>query len=150
MCSSATISGCVPTCNATRHGFELLATIDGTDTKLTCNVAHGLYSWVGAASEGGYLGADASAFLSAILSGAAGYYALSLAADAGNNTELTIQPGQNVHIIGDPNGRLWGGGFRVIGQLTLANVRLAAALSVTSGGSLALSGCELVASVSRR
>jgi hypothetical protein len=60
VCSSATISDCVPTCNATRHGYELLATIDGTDTKFSCNIAHGLYSWVGAASEGGYLAALAA------------------------------------------------------------------------------------------
>ena len=47
VCSSAAISDCVPTCNATHHGYELLATIDGMDTKFSCNVAHGLYSWMG-------------------------------------------------------------------------------------------------------
>ena len=71
VCSSAAISDCVPTCNATHHGYELLATIDGTDTKFSCNLAHGLYSWMGAASEGGYLGADAQSFFSAVVSGAA-------------------------------------------------------------------------------
>jgi hypothetical protein len=62
ICSSATIAQCVPACNATHHGYELLATIDGTDTKFSCNVAHGLYSWMGAAGEGGYIGTDAAAF----------------------------------------------------------------------------------------
>ena len=42
VCSSSSISGCVPHCNATTHGFELLATIDGSDTKFSCSVAHGL------------------------------------------------------------------------------------------------------------
>ena len=72
VCSSAAISDCVPTCNATHHGYELLATIDGTDTKFSCNIAHGLYSWISAASEGGYLGVDLQAFFSAVSSGAAG------------------------------------------------------------------------------
>jgi hypothetical protein len=52
----------VPACNAEHHGYELLATIDGTDTKFSCNLAHGLYSWMGAASEGGYLGIDSDSF----------------------------------------------------------------------------------------
>ena len=73
-CSSVDVATCVPQCNPEHHGFELLATIDGTDTKFSCNVAHGLYSWMGAASEGGYIGSDAFAFLSAVLSHAAGTF----------------------------------------------------------------------------
>ena len=46
----------MPECNAEHHGYELLATIDGTDTKFSCNLAHGLYSWMGAASECEYDG----------------------------------------------------------------------------------------------
>ena len=43
VCSSATIAQCVPICNVTHHGFELLATIGGTDTQFsylyyTCQV----------------------------------------------------------------------------------------------------------------
>jgi hypothetical protein len=72
VCRSASINDCIPTCNATHHGYELLATVDGTDTKFSCNIAHGLFSWVGAASEGGYLGADFASFFSAVISGAAG------------------------------------------------------------------------------
>ena len=82
--------GCVPTCNATTHGFELLATIDGTDTKFSCNLAHGLHSWMGAASEGGYLGSDFMSFLSAVESGAAGAYFVTLSGDAGISTDLMI------------------------------------------------------------
>ena len=63
---------CIPECNAARHGFILLLNLDGDDTNLSCNLAHGLYSWMGAASEGGYLGADdAQSFFSAVVSGAA-------------------------------------------------------------------------------
>ena len=65
-CSSADIAACVPACNAQHHGYELLATIDGTDTKFSCNLAHGLFSWMGAASEGGYLGSDLASFFSAV------------------------------------------------------------------------------------
>jgi hypothetical protein len=112
VCSSAAISGCVPTCNATHHGYELLATIDGTDTKFSCNVAHGLYSWAGVASEGGYLGHDSASFISAVLSGAAGTYAVTLAGDVQTTLHLQVQPGQNVHISGDPGlpvAPSWGG-----------------------------------------
>ena len=101
-CTSADVASCVPECNAEHHGFELLATIDGTDTKFSCNLAHGLYSWMGAASEGGYLGADAQSFFSSVTSGAAGSYIVTLTVDAAVHADLMIQPGQDVHISGDP------------------------------------------------
>jgi hypothetical protein len=102
----------VPECNAEQHGYELLATIDGTDTKFSCNLAHGLYSWMGAASEGGYLGSDFASFFSGVVSGAAGSYN-TLTGNAGIGTDLVIQPGQDVHISGDPSLAVapsWGGG----------------------------------------
>ena len=40
---------CVPTCTADRHGVLLLLNIDGEDSKLSCELHHALYSWVGAA-----------------------------------------------------------------------------------------------------
>ena len=46
-CSSADIASCVPACDAEHHGFELLATIDGSDTKMSCELHHERYSWVG-------------------------------------------------------------------------------------------------------
>ena len=46
---------CVPACNAEHHGFELLTTIDGSDTKFSCNLAHGLFSRMGVASTYGQL-----------------------------------------------------------------------------------------------
>eukprot|EP01050_Picozoa_sp_SAG11_P033403 SAG11_NODE_11330_length_768_cov_0.877429_1_plen_56_part_10 len=44
------------------HGFLLLLNIDGTDTTLTCSLSGLLYSWVGAAALGGFLGRMVQAF----------------------------------------------------------------------------------------
>ena len=115
------------------------------EEKFSCNLAHGLYSWMGAASEGGYLGADVQSFFSAVVSGAAGSYLLTLTEDAGIATELVIQPGQDVRISGNfglavPS---WGtGGFEVqqFGSLSLAGVALAGGLTVQAGGSVTASG----------
>ena len=95
VCTSADVASCVPECNAEHHGYELLATIDGTDTKFSCNLAHGLYSWMGAASDGGFLGRDFASFFSAVASSAAGFYTVTLLEDAGIGigTDLTIEPG---------------------------------------------------------
>jgi hypothetical protein len=71
-CNSVDAVTCVPACNAEHHGFELLATIDGSDTKFSCNLAHGLFSWMGAASMGIYLGDDFASFFSSVISGATG------------------------------------------------------------------------------
>jgi hypothetical protein len=119
---------CVPACDATTHGFELLATIDGTDTKFGCNVADLLYSWVGTAAMGGFLGLNVATFVSAVISGAAGTYVLTLVEDADVSTDLTIQPGQNVQIFGKPGQALrWGSGFFTVMErvvLSLTNLRL--------------------------
>ena len=127
-CTTANILTCVPVCNATTHGYELLATIDGADTKFSCNLANLLFSWVGAAALGGYLGSNFMAFFSAVKSGAAGAYFLTLAQDAAISTYLAIQPGQNVHISGSSRARpSWGSGdFTVmqLGELTTSNVVL--------------------------
>jgi hypothetical protein len=129
-CTTANILTCVPDCNATHHGFELLATIEGTDTKFSCNLANMLYSWVGAAALGGFLGQNVAAFVSAVISGAAGTYVLTLTEDAGVSTDLTVQPGQNVIIskdVGLEEAPRWGsGGFTVgeMGSLTLTYVNI--------------------------
>ena len=139
VCTSADVASCVPACNAEHHGYELLATIDGTDTKFSCNLAHGLYSWMGAASEGGYLGIDSDSFFSAVVSGAAGSYIVTLMADAGFSTDLTIQPGQDVRISGDlglSEAPIWGsGGFTVAerGMLLLTHVRLGPRTCASAG-----------------
>ena len=40
---------CVPECTQAYHGYLLLLNVDGEDTKLACELHHGLYSWFGAA-----------------------------------------------------------------------------------------------------
>ena len=148
-CTSADVASCVPECSAEHHGYELLATIDGTDTKFSCNLAHGLYSWMGAASEGGYLGSDFASFFSAVVSGAAGSYIVMLMGDAGIGTDLVIQPGQDVRISGDPSLAVapsWGsGGFTVrqTGLLSLVGVEVGR-ITVLGAGSLSISGGGVV------
>ena len=81
-------------------------------------------------SDGGYLGSDFQAFFSAVVSGAAGVYIGMLVEDAGISTDLTIRPGQDVRISGDPGLAVaprWGsGGFTVQerGSLFLAYISL--------------------------
>ena len=96
----------MPPCNVAHHGFELLATIDGTDTKFSCNLAHGFYSWMGAASDGGFLGRDFASFFSAVVSGAAGFYIVTLFEDAGIGTDLVVRSGQTVSVAGQAAGSL--------------------------------------------
>jgi hypothetical protein len=94
---------------------------------------------MGAASEGGYLGIDSDSFFSAVVSGAAGSYIVTLMADAGFSTDLTIQPGQDVRISGDPGlseAPIWGsGGFTVAerGMLLLTHVRLGPRTCASAG-----------------
>ncbi len=40
---------CVPECTRAYHGYLLLLNIDGEDSKLACELHHGLYSWFGTA-----------------------------------------------------------------------------------------------------
>ena len=94
---------CVPTCTADLHGFQLLLNIDGEDSKLSCELHHALYSWVGAATDGGYLGSDFQAFFSAVVSGAAGVYVGMLVEAARISTMLVVTPGQSVSVVGDPS-----------------------------------------------
>eukprot|EP01052_Picozoa_sp_SAG31_P014912 SAG31_NODE_943_length_10852_cov_22.874454_3_plen_128_part_00 len=119
--------------NATTHGYEMLATVDGTDTKFSCNLANMLFSWVGAAALGGFLGQNVAAFVSAVISGAAGTYVLTLMEDADVGTDLVIQPGQVVVISGDAGlaePPRWGKvrGEQVDGRFTIA---MSASLSMS-------------------
>ena len=144
-CTDGTAAAeCVPECSELYHGYLMLLNIDGDDSKLSCELQHGLYSWVGAATDGGYLGADAQSFLSAVVSGAAGSYIVTLTADAGIGTDLAIRPGQDVRISGDsgvaepPN---WGtGGFTVQerGSLSLTGVVVVGSVVVSSNGAVRL------------
>eukprot|EP01051_Picozoa_sp_SAG22_P003500 SAG22_NODE_172_length_16609_cov_14.370806_2_plen_2010_part_00 len=147
-CNRSNIMTCVPACNATHHGYELLANIDGTDTKFSCNLANMLFSWVGAAALGGYLGRDVATFVSAVISGAAGTYVLTLAEDANVGTDLVIQPGQNVIISGDPSlveAPIWGDAFSVAegAKLTLEGLAINVAMAVAASADLTLHSVTL-------
>eukprot|EP01044_Picomonas_judraskeda_P008312 COSAG03_NODE_941_length_5251_cov_254.015334_5_plen_384_part_00 len=41
------VEDCVPHCSERYHGFLMLLNIDGNDSKLSCELHRGLYSWVG-------------------------------------------------------------------------------------------------------
>eukprot|EP01050_Picozoa_sp_SAG11_P016808 SAG11_NODE_2337_length_3500_cov_62.684505_3_plen_714_part_00 len=129
-CTTANILTCVPACNSTTHGYELLATIDGTDTKFSCNLANLLFSWVGAAALGGFLGQNVAAFVSAVISGAAGTYVLTLVEDADVGSDLVVQLGQHVIISGDAElaeAPRWGSGGFIVeesGSLSLQQISL--------------------------
>eukprot|EP01049_Picozoa_sp_SAG25_P012881 SAG25_NODE_1851_length_2258_cov_28.327930_2_plen_599_part_00 len=147
----------VPACTEHTHGYQLLATIDGEDSTLICQLHHGLYSWLGPAAEGSYIGQDARTLVMAVISGAGGPFQLWLEEnDAGIDVDLTVQPSQRVAISGDPAvandggpaAPRWGeGSFRVAqgAELRLTNLLLAAAASiaVSAGGSLALADLAL-------
>jgi hypothetical protein len=49
-CSDGTAAAaCVPECSEELHGFLMLLNIEGDDSKLSCELHRGLYSWVGSA-----------------------------------------------------------------------------------------------------
>ena len=101
---------------------------------------------------------DVQTFLSAVISGASGVFAVMLLQDAGISTALVVRPGQDVSVSGDRSMAqppLWGsGGFTVQqrGALSLSFVALGGsaavtALAVTGGGSLSLSSMAVHAEV---
>jgi hypothetical protein len=141
VCVDSAVDNCVPACSAALRGDLLLMNLNGEDSKYSCEVHHGLHSWVGAATDGGYLGSDARAFVSAVLSGAAGYYALTLLGDAGITVDVTIRPGQIVRITGDGTVPSWGSGSFAVqpgASLTLDGVTAAGDVSVMATGTLHL------------
>jgi hypothetical protein len=148
VCADGAVDSCVPACSEALRGDLLLMNLNGEDSKYSCELHHGLHSWVGAATDGGYLGSDVRAFVSAVLSGAAGYYALALTGDARIDMDLTIRLGQDVQISGG-GGRSavpWGsGGFTVQqgGSLSMVGVVLVGGLTVVQGGNATVSGGSL-------
>ena len=60
---------CVPRCSEALHGVQLLANIHGEDVKYTCELHQALYSWLGGATDGGFIGADIKSFISAVYTG---------------------------------------------------------------------------------
>jgi hypothetical protein len=152
------LDDCIPNCDASTNGDVLLLYHNGNDMRLLCEISSFLYSWVGAATLGGFLGHNVAAFVSAVISGAAGTYDLTLVDDADINTDLVVQPWQNVIITGDMSlveAPSWGsGGFTVRedASLTLQYVALLGGgsdsggshLTVRAGGRLSVASSLLV------
>ena len=158
-CGSGTdISSCIPVCDESIHGFELLLTIDQSDLRVSCKLHAGLFSWAGAVSEGSYFGDDAELFISMLVSGAEGQYVLKLRVSPDLQTELTVQRNQVVQISGDralPAAPTWGSGGFVVGEggyLALEYIALLgssdnpsdAILIVNAGGRLSVADSQLV------
>eukprot|EP01052_Picozoa_sp_SAG31_P037566 SAG31_NODE_4871_length_2895_cov_3.380544_1_plen_607_part_01 len=89
---------CIPVCEEATNGYLLLLNINGEDTKLTCELHHWLYSWVGGAADGGYIGEDVPAFVSAVLSHAGGVFAVTLITSATTGTTVDLVAGQTAQV----------------------------------------------------
>ncbi|MEC6987519.1 MAG: hypothetical protein VXW98_01705, partial [Actinomycetota bacterium] len=142
-CTDGSVENCVPPCNAYTHGFILLLNIGGSDSKYSCNLAHGNYSWLGAASQGGFIGSDPRAFLSSILSGAAGTYAVQVEVGVlllGIDIDVVVRPGQKVRVVASNNDGTsanWGSGTITVqdqASLELVGVRVTTRITVAQGG----------------
>eukprot|EP01047_Picozoa_sp_COSAG01_P069530 COSAG01_NODE_10309_length_2195_cov_14.195134_1_plen_396_part_00 len=147
VCSDGS-TNCVPRCDNRLHGDLLLLAVNGEDSKYSCEFHHGQHSWVGPAAEGGYIGGDALTFVSAVVSGAAGLFMLTLTTLAASiSTLLTVEPGQVVAISGATGQHTtWGtGGFSVLqrGGLTLGRVSVNGPMTVAAGGTLQLNDVVL-------
>ena len=100
-------------------------------------------------TDGGYLGLDIAAFVSAVVSGAPGVFATMLLHDAGIETDLVVQPGQRVSVSGDPSlprPPTWGGGSFTVqqrGSLSLSSVEVLLPGLTMSGGELSLSRMDV-------
>eukprot|EP01050_Picozoa_sp_SAG11_P004928 SAG11_NODE_328_length_10690_cov_25.464357_5_plen_536_part_00 len=141
---------CIPMCEEAVHGYLLLLNINGEDAKLTCELHHDGYSWVGGASDGGYIGAVFEAFFSSVISGAAGTYIVTIMANQIVHTDVTIQPGQDVAINGDralPQQPTWGSGGLIVaetGSLSLSYMQLGGTIKTDAGAAaLTLNTCLL-------
>jgi hypothetical protein len=139
---------CIPDCSEQVRGYLLLLNIDGNDSKLSCELHRGLYSWVGAATDGGYIGADIATFTSSIISAAPGSFVVVLMHNAGILADLTIQRGQMAVVSGDrslPTAPAWGSSAFVVQQdasLSLIYVSLEGAITLQPGAmALTLSDC---------
>eukprot|EP01047_Picozoa_sp_COSAG01_P057686 COSAG01_NODE_6700_length_3538_cov_2.277406_3_plen_745_part_00 len=153
VCTNSSVTNCVPACSPALHGDLLLMNLNGEDSKYSCELHHGLHSWVGSATDGGYLGSDARAFVSAVLSGAAGFYALTLTGAAGVGTDLTIRPGQDVRISSGPSvaaALAWGSGGFVLqrhSSLTLTQIVFGGNLQIGAGARLVVAGGQFATKI---
>eukprot|EP01052_Picozoa_sp_SAG31_P032350 SAG31_NODE_3539_length_4144_cov_3.302101_1_plen_1330_part_01 len=147
VCTLANLTVCTPQCNSFTYGYLLSMEIDGRGTVMTCNVMDSSYSWQGQASLGGFIGSDARAFLSAILSGASGaFFMHTESMDLGIDTDVLIRPRQ--HVIVEGHGSQWGRGTITIqdeASLKLIGIELFVTLTIEPGTSaLSMRDCEVI------
>ena len=152
--SSIAEADCIPPCNPEHHGYILLLNIGGTDSRFSCNLANGLYSWIGAAAEGGYLGSDVQSFCSAVVSGAAGSFIVTVVGDAGVDTDIVVRLGQDVFIASDPAmaiAPIWGGGGFEVSRRAALSVRRIQIYSaiVILGGTVQVAECVVHSDLDR-
>eukprot|EP01047_Picozoa_sp_COSAG01_P004384 COSAG01_NODE_144_length_24108_cov_11.490441_33_plen_720_part_00 len=86
---------CVPQCDSHLHGDLLLLAVNGEDSKFSCEMSHGKYSWIGPASDGGYFGSDALSFLAAVITHAPGLFMCSMTASVAVSTPVDLIVGQH-------------------------------------------------------
>jgi hypothetical protein len=98
---------CVPECSEAYHGYLLLLNIESDDSKLSCELHRGLYSWVGAANDGGFMGHDAHMFLAAIRSHAPGLFFLAISEDLSTKSMADIIDSQTASMRGGTRDGKW-------------------------------------------
>ncbi len=143
-CTDASLSDaeCIPECDESLHGYLLLFNINGNDSKLTCELHGGSYSWVGAASDGGYIGSHTVSFTASINSAAPGTFMLLVQVDADVVADVIVRSSQLVEIHGAnalETAPTWGVGsleVDVDGSLSVDFMQIDGALVVHSGGLL--------------
>jgi hypothetical protein len=150
ICTKANLATCAPKCLALTNGFLLSIEIDGRGTTMTCIRNGEIYSWLGQAALGGFIGDDFDSFFSSVVSGAAGTYMATLGAGSTVHTDLTMQPGQMVLINGDralPQPPTWGSGGFTVGEtasLSISYLQIDTVIQMSEGAEgLTLDSCEL-------
>merc|ERR1711969_39079 len=159
ICTKADLAVCAPQCNALTHGYLLSIEIDGRGTVMTCTKYDGMFSWQGQASLGGYIGSDSNAFLSAVLSHAAGTFLCTIdEAEVSTATAVDLITGQDATLTGGSS-TLWtfqgeGAAFIIGAQasLDLRTMSVAAssglAFQIDAGASLLTTAVQLPAATS--
>eukprot|EP01049_Picozoa_sp_SAG25_P000322 SAG25_NODE_10_length_28450_cov_12.738775_2_plen_1259_part_00 len=130
VCPGDAVSGCVPTCDASLHGDLLLLNVDGDDSKYSCEMSHGKYSWVGPASDGGYFGEDMLSFLAAVITHAPGVFMCSMGASVAVSTSVDLVVGQHATLQGTASGNLTAPVWRYSGDEAAFVLQAGAALKI--------------------
>jgi hypothetical protein len=129
----------------------LLLNIFGDDTRMTCELHQMMYSWIGAAGDGGFIGHDHNAFTSAVLSQASGIYSLMVAESVTTTVAIKLVSGQTASISSDVEvPPTWGydgrGAAFAVGagaKLDVSHLNLGVLGISVDGGQLTIGDCIL-------